>query len=338
MSKKTKKIKKLKKSQIIFNTLNNKEKIVARVLKEFFQGYKPSKLKENFDLDMEIDKIFSIDNLSTWSLNREIDAINKHIKFNELTEFTNVEVVLRIATYLYLLSKTPYDNRVKFIKDIEKWEDTIILSSIHMIMKFSNNHITQYEVDSLIYNSESILLQDYYKQMNREMPEVVLHYTNIVLDHIQNTLNDTMHKLYNSPDLPSMDRLWDFAEACMIESINVKAIKEFYRQRYIELYTEEVVYVIDEMTQMLLNEVYKVIDLMNIEELREEYSNAIIFSSMSWRNLEKEAIKKGYQYMRSNGDHGIYKNENGKLIVIPRGRTIGKGLQLQILKQIEEMD
>ena len=52
-----------------------------------------------------------------------------------------------------------------------------------------------------------------------------------------------------------------------------------------------------------------------------------------YRKLNKLAIDNGFEYVRCKGDHGIYKNENG-LVVIPQGRSVGKGLSIKIQKAI----
>jgi len=52
-----------------------------------------------------------------------------------------------------------------------------------------------------------------------------------------------------------------------------------------------------------------------------------------YRRLNKLASDNGFKYVRCRGDHGIFKNENG-LVVIPQGRTVGKGLSFKIQKAI----
>ena len=51
------------------------------------------------------------------------------------------------------------------------------------------------------------------------------------------------------------------------------------------------------------------------------------------RKLNKLASDNGFKYIRCKGDHGIFKNNNG-LVVIPQGRSIGKGLSFKIQKAI----
>lgn len=51
--------------------------------------------------------------------------------------------------------------------------------------------------------------------------------------------------------------------------------------------------------------------------------------------LSKLAVSNGYKLIRNNGDHGIFKNKKSKkIVVIPQGRRIGKGLSIVIQKQL----
>lgn len=59
------------------------------------------------------------------------------------------------------------------------------------------------------------------------------------------------------------------------------------------------------------------------------------YKHRTWRELNAIAVNRGYELDRCNGDHAIYVNSNGKVVIIPQGRDIGKGLQIAILKDIE---
>lgn len=67
-------------------------------------------------------------------------------------------------------------------------------------------------------------------------------------------------------------------------------------------------------------------DNANTSHIKREYID-------DYKKLNKLALSNGFEYVRCNGDHGIYKNNNG-IVVIPQGRTIGKGLSLKIQKMI----
>ena len=67
----------------------------------------------------------------------------------------------------------------------------------------------------------------------------------------------------------------------------------------------------------------------------EDPSNRVVYID-DYRRLNKLALDNGFEYIRSKGDHGIYKNKNGT-VVIPQGRTIGKGLSCKIQKAISSL-
>ena len=54
-----------------------------------------------------------------------------------------------------------------------------------------------------------------------------------------------------------------------------------------------------------------------------------------YKDLNSLAEQNGFTYIRSRGDHGIYRNKEGLTVVIPQGRTIGKGLSIKIQKTID---
>lgn len=53
-----------------------------------------------------------------------------------------------------------------------------------------------------------------------------------------------------------------------------------------------------------------------------------------YKELNKVAEINGYNFVRCSGDHGIFKNDDGKIVVIPQGRSIGKGLSIKIQKDL----
>lgn len=63
--------------------------------------------------------------------------------------------------------------------------------------------------------------------------------------------------------------------------------------------------------------------------------NKVVYKFLDdYKELNSLAESNGYFYTRSNGSHGIYKNDKGDVVVIPQGRDIGKGLSMRIQKDI----
>lgn len=73
------------------------------------------------------------------------------------------------------------------------------------------------------------------------------------------------------------------------------------------------------------------------EETLIEDSEKVEFKYIdSYTKLNKLAESNGFKKLRSKGDHAIFRNESGKTVVIPQGRTIGKGLSFTIQNSIYE--
>ena len=75
------------------------------------------------------------------------------------------------------------------------------------------------------------------------------------------------------------------------------------------------------------------LDLSSYDEDNISYVEDKIDYIDDYRKLNKLASDNGFKYIRCKGDHGIFKNNNG-LVVIPQGRSIGKGLSFKIQKAI----
>ena len=67
-----------------------------------------------------------------------------------------------------------------------------------------------------------------------------------------------------------------------------------------------------------------------------EESNDLICNKYisDYKMLNKIATDNGFLLERVCGSHGIFKNESGKMIIIPQGRAIGKGLSLKIQRTV----
>ena len=53
-----------------------------------------------------------------------------------------------------------------------------------------------------------------------------------------------------------------------------------------------------------------------------------------YKELNRLAEVNGYNFVRCSGDHGIFKNDTGKIVIIPQGRSVGKGLSIKIQKDL----
>ena len=89
-----------------------------------------------------------------------------------------------------------------------------------------------------------------------------------------------------------------------------------------------------------LNTMDDIISLVNICINEEKDKDKIkptdkqVFTQYKYTELNKIAKDNGYHLNRVTGGHGIFINKDGKVVIIPQGRDIGKGLQIKILKNI----
>lgn len=63
------------------------------------------------------------------------------------------------------------------------------------------------------------------------------------------------------------------------------------------------------------------------------------FKNYSYKELNKLALEKGFKLDRQKGDHAIFIKKldtEEKIIIIPQGRVIGKGLQATIIKNLNQ--
>lgn len=131
----------------------------------------------------------------------------------------------------------------------------------------------------------------------------------------------------------------------------------FVRQSYLRL-RDLVVSVFNDIqnsTVDLENEVVKVIDNLksliyaddnnNVEQednkdilcrINEKFSDCNT-KILGYKELNKLANKAGYTFDRQKGDHATFVKD-GKIIVIPQGRPIGKGLSIKIQKDINRLN
>lgn len=93
--------------------------------------------------------------------------------------------------------------------------------------------------------------------------------------------------------------------------------------------------ILEELYEVVVNELdFDICEF--IEDNNEEessYQGGKLDYIDDYKKLNKLATDNGFNYVRCKGDHGIFKNGNG-LVVIPQGRTVGKGLSFKIQKAI----
>lgn len=131
----------------------------------------------------------------------------------------------------------------------------------------------------------------------------------------------------------------DFCHLSMFSEKHLFGYKNLFKQEIIDIKS----YFLDSLQPLLLLNADSILDEVYSEfhpsvectievEAKKELKKYI----SSHRLLNKLANDNDFKYVRSNGDHGIFKRFDGSVVVIPQGRDIGKGLSLKIQKRIEK--
>lgn len=72
----------------------------------------------------------------------------------------------------------------------------------------------------------------------------------------------------------------------------------------------------------------------SVDELNESNESVCNTYISDYKMLNKVANENGFELERVCGSHGIFKSSTGKMVIIPQGRTIGKGLSLKIQREV----
>ncbi|EOU1742889.1 type II toxin-antitoxin system HicA family toxin [Clostridium perfringens] len=332
---KAKKKKKLKASEVLYNSMNQLTKAYAREIKILIQKYSSTSIVNKSKFGLKDIDLKSYNYLREFNLDKEI----RNIQDKKVSDCTVgiVEVICRVMAHLVLISKVKYEERVKYIKDISIWEYNNIVNGVRDFLKVNNNYIHLSEISELKDTAESAIYYEYMREIEKEVESMVVDFHNEVVELVTDTVSSTVQELSVKPDV-NTNLLADYSCEYFKETFKSKKIMFKATFAVVKMFNEELLYFYDSEIEQLDN-VWKQVFDNCIEDIVNEKNNSTgVFISKTWRELESMALKAGFVYARSHGDHGIYYDENGKILIIPRGRTIGKGLQIQILKQIEEMD
>lgn len=254
-------------------------------------------------------------------------------KMNNKINETVLEVVL---TNMYPLIVDLYDDRMKMLNKIYQ---TISILCVKCAKK-ENPIEDDPEIDAMfdkvfedMKEFESMKLQDRMnkifidgiKEINKEIKKAAL------------SLVDTAGAtgVFSNPNqMYSQINLFVRQSFTKIQNLTVSICDDIKNNT--EWLEKELVRVANNLKSLLNEELEKqdIIrdnnDIMNnINTKFEDYPNKIL----GYKELNKLASKAGYVFDRQKGDHATF-IKDGKIIVIPQGRPIGKGLSLKIQKSI----
>lgn len=312
---------------IKYKKLNQQSKAIIEFFKVSFEDFKKMNEENLFvaadmfaeELKPAIEEDFSNDRLDILAK----EGVTNLKKLIVMSDESKIE-------YLERMKDTDIDEykRIKPIMDtdIKNFDEDIIIYMIEYVERslyvFANHVVEQYLTKSIL---------------------------TMYLENLDRNIKDFLQEFFNSLPLgikPKNEKELKNLSEYMFE-YSIKNIDVVYRSNVIkEFFICDAIEEIDKFSQgitqrMIISFYNEFKDLLNkeiIEDIDEKIEGNNITSNIykhrSWNDLEREAKNKGYILKRCHGDHGIYENKDGLIVVIPRGREIGKGLQIRIMKRL----
>ncbi|EPZ9216582.1 type II toxin-antitoxin system HicA family toxin [Clostridium perfringens] len=234
------------------------------------------------------------------------------------------------------------------IEYLERMKDTDI-DEYKRIKPIMDTDIKNFDEDKIIYMIEYVERSLYVFANHVVEQYLTKSILTMYLENLDRNIKDFLQEFFNSLPLgikPKNEKELKNLSEYMFE-YSIKNIDVVYRSNVIkEFFICDAIEEIDKFSQgitqrMIIAFYNEFKDLLNkeiIEDIDEKIEDNNITSNIykhrSWNDLEREAKNKGYTLKRCHGDHGIYENKDGLIVVIPRGREIGKGLQIRIMKRL----
>lgn len=312
---------------IKYKKLNQQSKAIIEFFKVSFEDFKKMNEENLFvaadmfaeELKPAIEEDFSNDRLDILAK----EGVTNLKKLIVMSDESKIE-------YLERMKDTDIDEykRIKPIMDtdIKNFDEDIIIYMIEYVERslyvFANHVVEQYLTKSIL---------------------------TMYLENLDRNIKDFLQEFFNSLPLgikpkneKELKNLSEYMFEYSIKNIDVvyksNVIKEFFICDAIEeidkfsqgITQRMIIAFYNEFKDLLNKEIIEDID----EKIEDNNITSNIYKHRSWNDLEREAKNKGYTLKRCHGDHGIYENKDGLIVVIPRGREIGKGLQIRIMKRL----
>lgn len=193
----------------------------------------------------------------------------------------------------------------------------------------------------------AVVFNTYFNSLIQEYSKISSNYLSIILKEKSDDLSSTdcfielvhLDRNFISASSHRLKRLLEMSyDTCMY--LNDMFFDEYFysisnyiKDDILNIVYDTISFLFDGLTEEDLDELFEELGSKDDEEVIEEGDKVKLDYIDDYKRLNKLAIDNGFEYIRSKGDHGIYKNKNG-LVVIPQGRSIGKGLSIKIQKSI----
>lgn len=297
------------------STLSKRQKEEFLLLKEKAEecylssnDYRNNLSKSEIEL-LDIARLYSIRYTFSMCTSDEIRSISKKCtKYFEDTLLEEYDLSCRELDSLELLLSNFVQSKI----------DTITLSEINDINDFIQSNLD--DILSFVrknLNEINSILEFIHKYTKNYIKNMNLILDATIKDNPTTTFRKKLISIKKNNDI-GFYWMWSIIE-------NIKDLILFYMNYFVRT--------VFDMYNTQLEQSNKEHNTINLE-ISNFNIDTKLNKILSYKQLNKIANNNGFQKLRQNGDHGIFKNENGDLIVIPQGRAIGKGLNLKIQKDI----
>lgn len=284
-----------------------------------------------------------------------IDQINERFKKSFIEETNNYDLTKEESILIselreYMLLKVT--SRRGSCSDVEEFKQELIKmhedKMIEIIKNFNELHnntsiALQKANDEILSNldlSEGIefkniltIYQDYLSEHIECLIDNILE-----IRHINECINRILVKFELTSSKVNSDKL-----ALLRCNKTSKEIK-YWIDTLLTEYQNTLLYYADYCQKEIIRRYKEYSEKSNVPEINleqllqtsEKRLNKTFKNIPSYRKLNKLAKQNGYTKIRDNGDHGIFRRYDGSTVVIPQGRSIGKGLSFKIQKDLEK--
>lgn len=312
--------KKMKESEKLLNTFTRNEKACCSVVRSSFKEIKEALY------DGLLNMFSDVENLAYASC-------DEYRKVAEDSSYID-----RYCDAICKLLENDVKDRIKILKDLEA-EDKILGGLIKRDVLSDNLTITREKVlnslkDYITYKSYDLLNIIKNTMIKASKDLYVMHIKEFSKKQLEVIMEELRRQCLMNNVSVNFDRVDDYVFLYYTEAFPAKQLRLVLNTMIECSIIERFDNISDKIYEDSMNIVRNRLTEFDFEEV--ELKKAFEHTLLSWKELEQKILNNNFSLVRQNGDHGIYKNASGQVIVMPRGREIGKGLQIKILKQLEE--
>lgn len=310
----------LDKGQPVLKPLENR-----KVLNELFS-------KRKIDIIEEVNERFKrsfISQTNNYSMNKEesrlVEELRDYMLFKVARRRTSVGDV---DLFKDELIKVHEDKMIAILKDVSSLQNNVSLALQDANTEILSNLNLE---DGIVFNDITVTYQRYLAEHTESLLGYIME-----IQHTNKSLNNILVKFELNSSKANSDKL------AMLRSGRTSREVEYWISTLLNDYRSTLIFYGDFCKDEILNR-YK--EFNEKEDLPQDGLDKLLATSSrrlnktfknipSYRKLNKLAKEKGYTKIRDNGDHGIFRQHDGSTVVIPQGRSVGKGLSIRIQKDV----